>query len=517
LHRKYSGNYRAQLVIPIEVRDKIINSVRYHNQFPIITLPLMTTYATFVINGCERVIVSQIIRSPGVYFEKNKNQKIPNKFKRKLSADGNKLRSFTPSGQAFISTAELFFAIPTIDHIDYIPDWNENSISYYSLKYLKVKEKNFSFDFLQSFKLYRIISKNSEYNSKIKLIQLFLKWLKLQNNILNLKNNLEKNKIIYLLKYYNFLIKLLIKYEILQLNLKKEKLIKNQLIKNNHNWLNQFSAKNKLVLSKEQIFNLSNIYDKTIFNSQKLAQIQLNVQLLLIAKKYQDWLSTINNFSFLKKNLKQLISNLYDINQLRNFKNLRPTIYFSVSLKDESKYVSGNSHKYVKTKTNLLLYRKDHEIKTNYNRKYDEKDLYTATLIPEYGSWIRFTFQKNTKINSYKYPIKNQEDEIIIQLDKINQKPILDLLKEMGLTDLEIYQNLQHSDFFYFTKPFLLNSKHSYTPLPRFNLNLNYFKNISEFSRIFDSNYYRLGRVGRLKINNRLNLKLSESTSNDYI
>jgi hypothetical protein len=78
----------------------------------------------------------------------------------------------------------------------------------------------------------------------------------------------------------------------------------------------------------------------------------------------------------------------------------------------------------------------------------------------------------------------------------------------MGLTDLEIYQNLQHSDFFYFTKPFLLNSKHSYTPLPRFNLNLNYFKNISEFSRIFDSNYYRLGRVGRLKINNRLNLKL---------
>jgi DNA-directed RNA polymerase, beta subunit/140 kD subunit len=35
----------------------------------------MTTSATFIINGCERVIVSQIIRSPGIYFEKNKNQK----------------------------------------------------------------------------------------------------------------------------------------------------------------------------------------------------------------------------------------------------------------------------------------------------------------------------------------------------------------------------------------------------------------------------------------------------------
>jgi hypothetical protein len=78
--------------------------------------------------------------------------------------------------------------------------------------------------------------------------------------------------------------------------------------------------------------------------------------------------------------------------------------------------------------------------------------------------------------------------KIIIQLDKINQKPILYLLKEMGLTDLEIYQNLQYSDFFYFTKPFLINSKRLNQPLSRFNLNSNYFKNISEFSRIFDPN-----------------------------
>ena len=94
-----------------------------------------------------------------------------------------------------------------------------------------------------------------------------------------------------------------------------------------------------------------------------------------------------------------------------------------------------------------------------------KKILYTATLIPEYGSWIRFGFQKNTKINSYKYPLKNQEDEIIIQLDKINQKPILYLLEEMGLTDLEIFQNLQYSDFFYFNKPLLINSKHLNQPL----------------------------------------------------
>jgi DNA-directed RNA polymerase subunit beta len=110
--RKYSGNYRAQLVIPIEVKSKLNNNVCYQLQFPIVTLPLMTTYATFIINGCERVIVSQIIRSPGIYFEKNKNQKRQNPFRRKISTDIHKLRRFIPAGEAFISEFNLFFATP---------------------------------------------------------------------------------------------------------------------------------------------------------------------------------------------------------------------------------------------------------------------------------------------------------------------------------------------------------------------------------------------------------------------
>ena len=165
--RKYSGNYRAQLVIPIEVRNKELNNINYHNQFPIIILPLMTTYATFVINGCERVIVSQIIRSPGVYFEKNKTQRIRKQFKRKLSADISKLRSFLPAGEAFISESDLFFPIPTIicdskGNEKTIPYWKSNSISYYSLKYLTKIEKYPPFYFLQCFKLYRILSKISD-------------------------------------------------------------------------------------------------------------------------------------------------------------------------------------------------------------------------------------------------------------------------------------------------------------------------------------------------------------------
>ena len=164
--QKYSGNYRIQLVIPIEVRNKIVNNIKYQNQFPIITFPIMTTDATFIINGCERVIVSQIIRSPGIYFEKNKNQKVQNQFKRKLSTDIHKLHSFLPSGEVFISESDLFFAIPNLrknkvkKRNKLISTWDTNSIYYYSIKYLKETTKNSVFSFLQSFKFYRLISQN---------------------------------------------------------------------------------------------------------------------------------------------------------------------------------------------------------------------------------------------------------------------------------------------------------------------------------------------------------------------
>jgi DNA-directed RNA polymerase beta subunit len=522
--RKYSGNYRAQLVIPIEVRNKIANSVKYQNQFPVITFPLMTTDATFIINGCERVIVSQIIRSPGVYFEKNKNQKTRNQFKRKLSTDINKLRSFIPSGEAFISELDLFFPIPlpTYDPIKkqkkVIPHWQANSIYYYSIKYLKKTKSTPFLYFLKCFKFYRITSESIQSHSKKKLIQLFLKWLRLQTTSFYFN---DKNAI-YLIGYFNFLLKLLLKYEIFESScdvighnptLTRRKQYESFLFANKIKTL-----LNDTTISQKKILNLSLTYDQLINKSQQLVNIELTSQLLSVAKQPQNWLIKMKTFSFLNRQLSSTFPTLNSTLATLRSENLRPTIYFSVSLKEHLKYIFGKNklaykpdrHKYLKTKTQFLLYRKDHEIKTNYNKKYDEKDLYTATLIPEYGSWIRFSFQKNTKINSYKYPLKNQEDEIIIQLDKITQKPILHLLKEMGLTDLEIYQNLEHAEFFYFNKPLLFSSKYSNQPLSRFNLNSSYFNNISEFSKIFDPAYYRLGRVGRLKLNNRLNLQIND-------
>jgi hypothetical protein len=72
-------------------------------------------------------------------LKKIKIKKLRNQFKRKLSTDIHKLRSFIPSGEAFISEFDLFFPIPTpiYDPIKkkkkIVPHWQSNSIYYYSI------------------------------------------------------------------------------------------------------------------------------------------------------------------------------------------------------------------------------------------------------------------------------------------------------------------------------------------------------------------------------------------------
>ena len=70
--KKDAKSYVAQLQVLIEIRDRSANIILKRERISIVNLPLMTQAATFIINGCERVVVSQIIRSPGIYFEKNK-------------------------------------------------------------------------------------------------------------------------------------------------------------------------------------------------------------------------------------------------------------------------------------------------------------------------------------------------------------------------------------------------------------------------------------------------------------
>ena len=178
------------------------------------------------------------------------------------------------------------------------------------------------------------------------------------------------------------------------------------------------------------------------------------------------------------------------------YKTLKPIILFSLFKK---KF----------TYQDFYTNREKYEEKNIYKEKYEEKDLYTAILVPEYGSWIRFGFYREKERDSLKHTLKNRfEDDIILQLDKTTRKPVIHLLKEMGLSDFEICQKLQYSDFFYFNVPTLLHTITSKQPLLRFSTES--FSEIkSESSRIFDANYYRLGKIGRIKLNNRFNLRTS--------
>ena len=507
--KKYTANYSAQLVIPLEIRNKKTNIIKYHSKFPIISLPLMTSSATFVINGCERVIVSQIIRSPGVYFEKNKHQKKGKKIKRIRSSEIGKLKNFILPSEILPTESRIYSLKPTIKKklindkkkkVKFIKkeeDWNwqGETINIYSFKQLKDDEINFGSSFIEYFKVYKSLFKIQNLSTKIKRIKILLKWLRSNKNFLLLYNN--DNFLI--LDYFNLLLRTITKYKIF-----KKRIDKNS----NQNEFKEFKQVKKL-------------YDRVYRKSEKLINLTTNIELIIFLVRDLDNFTPLTNFNFLKLNIVPKLnviinnykvqSNLYFTNSFKELVKFK----YNVTKKDKERSQSQvkifkNKTKYLKTKSKIIQYKDDHLIKDIYKKKYEKKELYTATLIPEYGSWVRFGFQKNTKINVSRYPIKNQEDEIIIQLDKVTQKPIIHLLKEMGVTDLEICQNLQNSEFFYFNKPILTHSIYSSNKLLRFNLMKNYYKNISEFSRIFDPSYYRLGKIGRSKLNNRLNIKLSK-------
>ena len=53
--------------------EEILKSAREEKVY-MGTIPLMTTYGTFVINGVERVVVSQLHRSPGLIFDHDKGK-----------------------------------------------------------------------------------------------------------------------------------------------------------------------------------------------------------------------------------------------------------------------------------------------------------------------------------------------------------------------------------------------------------------------------------------------------------
>lgn len=83
-HPKYSvdeckardATYAAPIKVRVRLRNKETEEIKEQEIF-MGDFPLMTKSGTFIINGAERVIVSQIVRSPGIYYDK-KADKVDN-------------------------------------------------------------------------------------------------------------------------------------------------------------------------------------------------------------------------------------------------------------------------------------------------------------------------------------------------------------------------------------------------------------------------------------------------------
>ncbi len=65
--KERDATYAAPLKVKVRLHNKETEEISEHDIF-MGDLPLMTATGTFVINGAERVIVSQLVRSPGIYY-----------------------------------------------------------------------------------------------------------------------------------------------------------------------------------------------------------------------------------------------------------------------------------------------------------------------------------------------------------------------------------------------------------------------------------------------------------------
>ena len=65
--KERDATYAAPLKVKVRLYNKENDEINEHEIF-MGDLPLMTETGTFVINGAERVIVSQLVRSPGIYY-----------------------------------------------------------------------------------------------------------------------------------------------------------------------------------------------------------------------------------------------------------------------------------------------------------------------------------------------------------------------------------------------------------------------------------------------------------------
>ena len=74
--KKYDITYSIRVYVSIELINNIniTNSLTYFGE-----IPLMTASGTFIINGCERIVINQLLRSSGIYYKRDSATLISNR------------------------------------------------------------------------------------------------------------------------------------------------------------------------------------------------------------------------------------------------------------------------------------------------------------------------------------------------------------------------------------------------------------------------------------------------------
>ena len=150
-----------------------------------------------------------------------------------------------------------------------------------------------------------------------------------------------------------------------------------------------------------------------------------------------------------------------------------------------------------------------------YKTESDKQNFryYTASLISNRGTWVKFEIDKDDVIN--------------VKIDKAKKISAYVFLKAVGLTDHEIVTNLDHPEYFQktFDEQTNLSLEDAFLELhnklrPGEPATVKAGQQLL-YSRFFDPKRYDLGRVGRYKINKRLNLDVKNSihilTSKDVL
>ena len=172
--KRYGRSYVSKLQVLVEIRDKTANIILNRGRIVLVSLPLLTIESSFIINGCERTIVSQIIRSPGIYFEKSKKQRRKKRNRIKLSTR--------------VHYTKLFIYHPLI-----VLRFSSCVNNFKPRKSNRYKDCSSNFDLYEFVKLYKYISTLVKPKNEIKLL---LKTLFNSSNlILSFNETLKLNKV----------------------------------------------------------------------------------------------------------------------------------------------------------------------------------------------------------------------------------------------------------------------------------------------------------------------------------